>query len=82
MEDLTVEQIKILNIIEGTFKALQDVSRQKKILTTEDIYKKLQSIYPSELYETYDVYQVLRYLRIDGVASATSTKYFWLLEEI
>lgn len=82
MECLSTEQIKLVNIIEQMFKPLDDVAKQKTILTTDDIYKKLQFVYPSEEYGPYDVYEVLSYLKVDGVNSQTSSKYFWLLQEI
>ena len=77
--ELTSERIKLINILEELFQPAES-AEPHPLHTTADIFKKLQSIYPSESYNEEDVVMVLFYKKYEIIPSNTG-KMFWLIQE-
>jgi ABC-type microcin C transport system permease subunit YejE len=79
--DLTAEQIKLVNIIESYFS--KDITNEKPLIlqVTNDLFNKLQTLYPSDQYEAADVFTAMEYLKFDSLMSSEGS-IKWLYTEL
>nr|WP_199079082.1 hypothetical protein [Pedobacter sp. ASV19] len=78
--EVNQERIKLINIINHYFTSPTSTDAGNLFYTTMDLYRKIQSIYPSENYCPADVTEVLIYLKIETINGA-GDKIFWYLQE-
>lgn len=78
-QQLTNVQIKLINILEEYFRKSTSAETHP-ISTTDEIFRKLQSIFPSQEYTHEDVLQVMRYGAYETLNSSTGAMY-WFIQE-
>ncbi len=68
--DLTAEQIKPVDVVESYFS--KDIKGDKplKLQVTNDLFNKLQTLYPSGVYTAADVFTAMEYLKFDSLMSS------------
>lgn len=77
---LSSEQIKLVNIVEFLFVKADGRESGNLFYTTIEIFRKLQSFYPSDNYSPGDVCEVLIYMKHETI-NGGSDKIFWFLQD-
>lgn len=76
---LTPEQIKLVNYLDEFFTPVKEASAGQVFYTTADVFRKLQSLWPTDAYNTEDVLTVLLYKDYNRINSS-GDKVFWTLQ--
>ena len=79
MAQLTEKQIKLVNILENFYQPA-GLGCTPLLYTTADIFRRIQSVWPSDEYEPTDVYVIMIYLKYEYINS-TANKLCWMMQE-
>jgi hypothetical protein len=79
--ELTPEQIKLVNILEDYYGRSIAGDAALRLVTTADVFTKLQSLYPSENYTPEDTFIALQYCNFNTIESTEGT-IKWLMTEL